>query len=244
MTNTVFLDTSLRVARAALTGTALPTVSARLLTRLKIIAKFFDSDGDQIEIDTGTAVCVIKPKSAPSGAPSLIDITAVLSGSTTTAAYTFEWESADSVALRAILDAVADPSQPTELRCEIQYELDGELERIAFPIYFDTAYNRPEDAAPDATADSSLAWLALHAKRYYPAITTLIGGTSTALDGIDTTDLAARTLVLLVINDGTYDLEQTWMLYASSDAEDTASGIVRPDDYNASTNIKAWKRIA
>lgn len=92
-----------------MTGTALPTVSAKLLAHLKIVAKFLAGDA-QHEVDEDSAKCVIKAKSSPSGAPALLDISAVLSGSGTTAAYTFEWDSADSVALRALLDAAVDLS--------------------------------------------------------------------------------------------------------------------------------------
>lgn len=158
MTNTVFLDTVNELARAAMTGTALPSVTAKLLEHLKIIAKFFAGDA-QLEVDADSATCVIKSKLAPADAPALIDTAAVLSGSGTTAAYTFAWAAADSVALRVLLDAAADPTQPQELRCEIEYALNGATERIAFPIFFETAYTRPEDPAPVATTDTSWDWL-------------------------------------------------------------------------------------
>jgi len=162
VTSTIYLDTAAKVARAALTGTALPSVSAKLLSHLKLIIKCF-SGADIVTIDSGTMKCVIKPKNAPSGAPSLIDTSAVFSGSGATAQYVFEWDSADSVALRAHIDAAADPTQPVELRCEVEYELDGNAERVAFPIHFETAYTRPEDPAPEANTDTSWEWLKLRA---------------------------------------------------------------------------------
>lgn len=78
---------------------------------------------------------------------------------------------------------------------------------------------------------------------YYRDIIGLTGGGATKLDGITTVSLPARTRVQLVINDGTYDVLQNWMLYAGTDAEDGV-GIVRPDDYATTTNEKVWKLIA
>lgn len=243
MSNKVYLNTTARLARAALTGSALPSIQATLLTRLAITAVFFDGT-DVHEIDAGTAKCVIKPKDAPSGAPALIDTSAVLTGTGTAAEYKFEWTEADSTKLREVLDASPEPWNPFEMRCEIEYELSSEKGRVAFPIHFSQAYNRPEDPAPDATADSSLAWLSLHTIRYYPAITGLTGGGSTKLDGIPTTTLAARTLVHLMREVEGYQRLETWRLAASTDAEDEAGLVIRPDDYHASTNAKVWFQLA
>ena len=158
MTSTIYLDTVKKVACASITGTAQPSVPAKLLAHLKLIIKFFGADG-VLAVDADTPTCVIKPKLAPTGAPSLIDTTAVRTGTGATSQYVFEWASADSIALRAVMDATGDPTQPVELRCEVEYELDGNLERIAFPILFETSYTRPEDPAPESNTDSSWEWL-------------------------------------------------------------------------------------
>ena len=162
MTSTIYLDTVKKVARASITGTAQPSVPAKLLAHLKLIIKFFGADG-VLAVDADTPTCVIKPKLAPTGAPSLIDTTAVSTGTGATSQYVFEWASADSTTLRALMDATGDPTQPVELRCEVEYELNGNLERIAFPIFFETSYTRPEDPAPEANTDSSWEWLKLRA---------------------------------------------------------------------------------
>jgi hypothetical protein len=162
VTSTIYLDTVKKVARASITGTAQPSVPAKLLAHLKLIIKFFGADG-VIAVDADTPTCVIKPVLAPTGAPSLIDTTAVRTGTGATSQYVFEWASADSTTLRAVMDATGDPTQPVELRCEVEYELDGNLERIAFPILFETSYTRPEDPAPEANTDSSWEWLKLRA---------------------------------------------------------------------------------
>lgn len=162
MTATVFIDINNKVARAAQTGEALPSVKCRLLAYLKIIVKFFDGD-DLVEIDADTAKLVVKAKDDPTSAPALLDTTAAL---VTGPAYEFVFDPADSSALRTVLDAQAEPYQTLEMRAEIEYELDGKIERVAFPIYFDTAYNRPDDAAPDTAESASEAWLSDRALRF------------------------------------------------------------------------------
>jgi hypothetical protein len=76
------------------------------------------------------------------------------------------------------------------------------------------------------------------AKLYYKEITALTGGGTTALDGIST---VGKTLTLVEIY--VADELQDWRLFAGTTAEDSANGIVRPDDYNATTNAQIWKRV-
>jgi len=160
---TVYIDVVSLRARAAMTGSALPSVTGTLLSYLAIQARFFS--GDDIVAVTD-AKCVIKPKDAPAGAAALIDTTAdVTEAGTDNASYTFKWPIADSVQLRAAVDAAAPGccgdtvAEHVELRCEIEFTHEERVLRVAFPILFSTSYHRPEDAAPDATADASWQWL-------------------------------------------------------------------------------------
>lgn len=73
---------------------------------------------------------------------------------------------------------------------------------------------------------------------YYKSITALTGGGTTALDGIATAGKSAL-LAVVYVNDELQD----WRLFNGTTAEDAASGIVRPDDYNATTNAQIWKRV-
>jgi hypothetical protein len=73
------------------------------------------------------------------------------------------------------------------------------------------------------------------------SITSLTGGGATSLDGQETGTVAAPTLptgytFLLSIG----RVGQLWQLIAATDAEDVSAGIVRPDDYHASTNARIW----
>lgn len=94
--------------------------------------------------------------------------------------------------------------------------------------------------------DLTLSRLAQMDARYIgnlPDITGLTGGTATDLDSLPTTDVAVGRIVTLVINNGTFDEIQNWMLYTGTDAEAESDGIVRPDDFHTSTNAKVWKRL-
>jgi hypothetical protein len=89
------------------------------------------------------------------------------------------------------------------------------------------AYGQDDDAAP--------------IDQHYPAppflrsVIGLTGGGATKLDGIATVGLRVPFLASIVIS----DVLQHWLLRAGTDAEDGV-GIIRPDDYDASTNAKVW----
>lgn len=76
--------------------------------------------------------------------------------------------------------------------------------------------------------------------RWYSAVTGLTGSTAADLDSITTTTLDTLSLAVFAIS-GEF---QVWELQAGTAAENAANGIVRPDDYNASTNAKIWVRIS
>lgn len=76
------------------------------------------------------------------------------------------------------------------------------------------------------------------ASLYYKDITSHTGGGVTALDGIST---VGKSLLLAQLY--LADELQDWRLFAGTTAEDAANGIVRPDDYNATTNAQIWKRV-
>lgn len=88
-----------------------------------------------------------------------------------------------------------------------------------------------ESAATDATASVALATLT--------SITALTGGTATCLDAVATVGVTVGRIIAITIS----DVFQIWKLKAGTEAENEASGIIRPDDYNASTNAKYWLQI-
>lgn len=102
------------------------------------------------------------------------------------------------------------------------------------PVLIQSDVCRATDTAPVSSTQPVPS-----APLYYKAITSLTGGGTTALDGIPTVGKSS-VLALLYVSDEL----QTWRLFSGTTAEDAANGIVRPDDYNASTNAQIWKRIA
>lgn len=101
------------------------------------------------------------------------------------------------------------------------------------PVLIESDVCRATDTAPVITAQPSAS-----ACLYYKGITALTGGGAAALDGIATVGKSALLVEIYVA-----DELQTWRLFAGTNAEDAASGLVRPDDYNASTNAQVWKRL-
>jgi len=69
-----------------------------------------------------------------------------------------------------------------------------------------------------------------------PDITRLTGGGATNLDGIPTTGLAVGTIIIV------YDDSESriYRLTAGTDVENPPA-VIRPDDFNATTNAKVWK---
>ena len=78
--------------------------------------------------------------------------------------------------------------------------------------------------------------------RWKSGITSLTGGLSADLDSIATTSLTVPYAVQINNQDDSSDIWEIWILKAGTDAENAAGGIVRPDDYDGSTNAKVWYR--
>ncbi len=72
-------------------------------------------------------------------------------------------------------------------------------------------------------------------------ITGLDGGTITDLNYLATVDLDTNYTVLTGVEVGPTVPGKTWTLKAGTDANDPAGGVVRPLDFNATTNAKVWK---
>lgn len=72
-------------------------------------------------------------------------------------------------------------------------------------------------------------------------ITATTGGTSTDLDGIATAASATPLFTMVMLAFGSPPLPQLWQLLAGTDA--ASADVVRPTDYNASTNAVVWKKL-
>lgn len=85
----------------------------------------------------------------------------------------------------------------------------------------------------------SYVWRYVHAAALYTELTGLTGGGSTNLDGVTTTTLDVGALAMFLVSGAL----ETYRLRSGTDAE-ASPWVVRPDDYNASTNARVWERLA
>jgi hypothetical protein len=98
---------------------------------------------------------------------------------------------------------------------------------------------RSDDGTPTAVADP-VTWLLRNGMLNPGYWTALTGGGATSLDGVVTVGVIATGHVITTAIMG--DVAE-WQLQAGTDAENAAAGVVRPDDYHASTNARVWKRV-
>lgn len=101
---------------------------------------------------------------------------------------------------------------------------------------------------PDTAALSPLAQMNSTYVANLSAITGLTGGGATKLDGYVTTDVPVGFTAVILPDVGGVIVSRTFRLIAGTTAENTdpSAGalVVRPDDYNASTNAKVWVQIS
>jgi hypothetical protein len=125
-------------------------------------------------------------------------------------------------------------------------DISGITETIALLPVFVQAGVLAETADPDTAAASYTLTDTFLSGAIHPltGITGLTGGGAAALDGIVTGNVADPTLptgytVLLSYS----RVMQIWQLVSGTDAEDTSAGVVRPDDYHATTNPRVWVQL-
>lgn len=152
----IFVNTSTLVARAALTGTALPSVPVKLQTHLLLTVSFFETDKAAALLSGATFRVALKDKNEPSGS-----VLALLSAATATGAdyYEFEWTTVDSAALLTLIGN----SESCDAILEIQWTIAADVERVQIPVTIQNAWLRTADAAPDflqfATTITSLGYM-------------------------------------------------------------------------------------
>lgn len=97
---------------------------------------------------------------------------------------------------------------------------------------------KDNDSAPSETGDG---WTTADARfvRQYPTFTGLTGGTATDLDSVAISSADANRLVMLVISNSL----KVFQIVNGADAEDAANGIVRPDNFDATTNPYIYRQL-
>lgn len=138
-------------------------------------------------------------------------------------------------------DSTDDKTQPLTV-ADIYFTVDdARTFSDTFPLRLKNNVGRSDDGTPTAVADPG-AWLQTNGLRNPGYWTAYTGGTSTSLDGVETADDATATghvIITAILGD-----LATWQLQAGTAAENPTGGIVRPDDYHATTNARVWVRIA
>jgi hypothetical protein len=112
---------------------------------------------------------------------------------------------------------------------------DAEWKGLCVPVSYEL-----EIVAVDVTAGGALEWEGAEMRLRYD-LDGLTGGTSTKLDAITTVSKTPGQTAIWTYIGGVIQL---WILITDPDpgvtAEDAPGGIVKPDDYHASTNPKIW----
>lgn len=138
----LYLNTTTLVARAAVTGVAIPAITARLQAHLKLTCYFFATGEDPALVSGATFRVALKDVNEPSGT-----VLALLSSPTATGAdhYEFEWASLDSSGLRTLLG----DNKEAPVILEVEWTIGGTVERISVHAVVQNAWIRTADAAPD-----------------------------------------------------------------------------------------------
>ena len=121
------------------------------------------------------------------------------------------------------------------LLSEISYEHEGQIQiGSIFNLTLQNCLRRPGAASPSTTGISSAQII-----QYLPDVVGYTGGGTTKLDGLATAALTAgRIFAFVHSTDGLVH----YQLRAGTTAE-ASPGIIRPDDYAATTNEKIWVSV-
>lgn len=170
MEQTVHIFRATNAARSALAGGGAPAVVMTHLAQFTLSVAFVDDDNETIAPlggDASSARCIVK--TLPTASALLLDAELELTGTDTAARYEAEWDDADldSEALRTALGNKLE----LDAYLEIEWTIDGNTQRSAFPILIRNAFFRPDDTAPDPAAEASETWLAARAVRFDAAQT-------------------------------------------------------------------------
>jgi hypothetical protein len=138
-------------------------------------------------------------------------------------------------------DGTDDLTQPLTVG-DFYFSVAGSLTYSdTFPLRLKNNVGRSDDGTPTAVANPG-AWLQANGIRNPGYWTAYTGGAETNVDYIVTASGATATgscVATAILGDFA-----VWQLQAGTAAENTAGGIIRPDDYNSTTNARVWVRIS
>lgn len=224
--------------RSGTTGEIAPTITGSLETLLDIgFAYFRNNTQEAIAAGTTGGKLTLKEAGSPGGNALGLDTVWDVEGSGAASIYRFKIVLNSS----ALFTAIGDQDSITLKAC-VEWLLDGApavSKTVDFDIVVLNSSSRSGDEAPEANAAASELWIDDRAIRYLPLVVGLTGGGATKLDGRATVDNDAGEAVCL-FDDAASSALRVYELAAGTDAE-SSPDVIRPDDYNASTNAKVWK---
>jgi hypothetical protein len=231
---TLYIDLDLnRVVSTPGYVTALASLELKRNDIISMVVKF---TRDGVVIDPGSEVVylyfAIKTHNVFSEDPALVSVGPFTkSGSGTSTQY------AATVALitAGLIAKFADEIPTLAAMAEFSWTNSGDTLRASTETVECNVANdvyRAEDTVPPGSPTQAQ-------MTYLSGVTGLTGGGATNLDGVLTVDVTVPHLYALVIGSSS----QLWILQAGTNAEDVAGGVVRPDDFHATTNAKVFIRV-
>ena len=238
-------------ALSGLTGKAGDTTEVQI-----VFGRSSDPTGSSAIIDSpvwtpenlpgGTAITIGLKEDGDYGDGALLAGTSTFSLNAGTYTYTFTLP-LNTTAINTALNRLDedDENEIPSLDCqfEVTYQIGGSggWESSILPVPF-LLYNDliGGDEGTPANADDPDEYLLKAAGiEYFPTVTSKIGGTSADLDAVPTVLIDAGKMVAFSDLDGVDPVLRVYKLTAGTEAE-ASPVVIRPDDYNASTNAKYW----
>lgn len=164
-----------------------------------------------------------------------LDSAWVKSGTGTGTVYTFDLD------LNTVEFATAFTAEPASVAAVLEVQItDGSTVRSsqAVALTVSNDYIQGDEGLP--TAGTPAYPIAAQVPIWRVDITALTGGTGSSLDTLVTAGGLYTSRILIVFIGSA---AKFYTLVAGTDAE-ASPAVIRPDDYNASTNAKVWKLVA
>lgn len=160
MADTVFIEKDLQLARAGISGTALPSLSTKLQQWFRPYFAFYAKGSSPAALSSPALRFVVKL--TPTGDPFIFSSTF---DTETSAGYTRYFCTITSVDAAALRTALGDLDK-LECTGEIEWTVAGVVSRVAFPVHIANANLRSTDGPPNPTADASDAFVGARAVCY------------------------------------------------------------------------------
>lgn len=150
MESIVYINTTTKAAHAGITGSAQPSLLAKLQARLQVDFFFFTPGAEPALLSSPTFRVTIK--ALPGGAAFVYTSAAPTELEN---GYRFVFSSVDAAALRTYLGSSVDAKKAY---LEIEWTVAGKVERAATPIYIENAYIRSDESPPIPGEDERDQW--------------------------------------------------------------------------------------